>query len=161
MVLGLASTGTKATRKKGHGTLNFASSASSASLAASRHNLGSTAGSSSSRHIHRFSSLVSRSTGRASTKIVTLNPTAILREQDAEEKDYLARTEAMTVSQLEELHTAAVINNDYGALSRSPSPAININDILSGNAPIDLSHEGGELAELLAIEEDVLGPPAW
>jgi hypothetical protein len=67
----------------------------------------------------------------------------------------------MSSTQLKELHAATVIYDNYGTLSRSPSPAININDILSGNAPIDLSHEGGELAELLAIEEDVLGPPAW
>lgn len=68
----------------------------------------------------------------------------------------------MTSTQLEELHTATVIYDDnYGTISRSTSPAININDILSGSALLNLSHEGGELAELLAIEEDVLGPPAW
>lgn len=157
MVLGVASS--KAIRKKGRSTLNVASSTS---FASSQRNLGLTAGSSSSRHIHRFSSLISKTTGRTSSKNLALNPTAILRQQDIEEKDYLARTEAMTSTQLEELHAAAVIHDDYcGILPRSPSPAININDILSGNAPIDLSHEGGELAELLAIEEDVFGPPAW
>ena len=67
----------------------------------------------------------------------------------------------MTSTQLEELHAATVIFNDYSTLSRSPSPTINIDDILSGNALLDPSHEGGELAELLAIEEDVLGAPAW
>jgi hypothetical protein len=160
MVLGVAKSSTKASQKKGRSSSNVTSS-QAASIATSRYNLGSTSGSSSSRHIHRFSSFVSRSTGRTTTKNITLNPTGILRQQDIEEKDYLTRTEAMTSTQLEELHAATIIYNDYDTLSRSPSPAININDILSGYAPLDLSHEGGELAELLAIEEDVLGPPAW
>ena len=67
----------------------------------------------------------------------------------------------MTSTELEALHAATIIYNNYDTLCRSPSPAIDINDILSGSAPLDLSHEGGKLAELLAIEEDVLGPPAW
>lgn len=155
MVLGVTS---KSSRKKGCRSLNVASSLS---FATSRHNLTSTAGSSSSRHIHRFSSNVSRLTGRTTTKNVTLNPTGILRQQDIEEKEYLARTEAMTVTQLEGLQAAAMIYDDYDTHSRSPSSTININDILSGQVSLNLSHEGGELAELLAIEEDVLGPPAW
>ena len=78
-----------------------------------------------------------------------------------EETDYLAHTEAMTSTQLQQLYAATVIYDDHHTFSRSLSPDININNILSGNAPLDLSHEGGKLAELLTIEEDVLGPPIW
>jgi hypothetical protein len=66
----------------------------------------------------------------------------------------------MSSTELNELHAATVIDDEYFP-SRSSSPAININDILSGNAPLDLSHEGGEFSELLQMDEDVLGPPAW
>jgi hypothetical protein len=159
MVLGTTSKSSKASHKRGRASFNIASSAS---IARSQYNLGSTAGSSSSRHIHRFTSTVSKLTGRTTTKNVTYNPCGILRQQDLEEKEYLARTESMSSTQLNQLHAATVIDDDYGLItSRSPSPAINIDDILSGKAPLDLSHEGGELAELLAIDEDVLGPPAW
>jgi hypothetical protein len=156
MVLGVASKPSKATRKRGHPS----NVASSVSLSRSQYNLGSTSGSSSSRHIHRFSSSVNKITGRTTTKSVTLNPCGILKQQDLEQKDYLARTEAMSSMELNEIHAATVINDEYFA-SRSPSPAIDINDILSGIAPLDLSHEGGEFFELLHMDEDVLGPPAW
>jgi len=36
-----------------------------------------------------------------------------------------------------------------------------MNDVLSGEIGLDLSHAGGEFAELLAMDEGVLGPPAW
>ena len=91
MVLGVASS--KAIRKKGRSTLNVAST----SFASFQHNLGLTAGSSSSHHIHCFSSLISKTTGHTSSKNLALNPTAILRQQDIEEKDYLARTEAIVI----------------------------------------------------------------
>lgn len=66
----------------------------------------------------------------------------------------------MSSTELNEIHAATVINDEYFT-SRSPSPAIDINNILSGIAPLDLSHEGGEFSELLKMDEDVLGPPAW
>ena len=153
MVLGVASKSMK--KRGGHRHINVASSTS---LARTQYNLGSTSGS-SSRHIHHFSSAVSKATGHTMTKNVSFNPTAIQRQQDMEETDYLARTEAMT--QLQQLHAATVIYDDHHTFSCSSSPDININDILSGNAPLNLSHEGGKQAELLAIEEDVLRPPVW
>ena len=82
------------------------------------------------------------------TRNVALNPTIILKQQDLEEKVYLARAEAMSSTQLDDLHAATMIYkyNDYSIPSRSPSLAINIGDILSGDVPLNLSHEGGEFA---------------
>ena len=109
-----------------------------------------------------IASSVSRATRHATTKNVLLNPTGILQQQHLEETDYLARTEAVSSMLLEQLHAATVIHDDYNTItSRSPSPAINVDDILSGNSQIDLSHEGGGFSELLAMDEDVLSPPAW
>ena len=159
MVLGVVSKSRSSSTKGGCGSFNISSAAS---IARSQYNLGSISGTSSSRHIHRFSSSVSRATGHATTKNVLLNPTGILRQQRLEETDYLTRTEAMSSTQLEQLHAATVIHDDYNTItSCSLSPAINIDDILLGNSQIDLSHEGGEFSELLAMDEDVLGPPAW
>ena len=159
MVLGVASKSQSSSAKGGHGSFNISFAAS---IARSQYNLGSISGTSSSRHIHRFSSSVSRATRCATTKNVLLNPTGILRQQCLEETNYLTCTEAMSSTQLEQLHAATVIHDDYNTItSCSLSPAINIDDILLGNSQFDLSHEGGEFAELLAMDEDVLGPPAW
>ena len=127
MVLGVTSrSSTKASHKRGHGST---SAASVASRNASNYNLGSTPGSSSSRHVHRFSSSVSRATGRTTPRTVSLNPTGILKQQKAEETAYLSRIEGMTSTQLEGLHTAAMIC-DYSTIpARSPSPAIAVHNL--------------------------------
>lgn len=78
-----------------------------------------------------------------------------------EAREYTARIEAMSVSQQAELHATTLFDDGYDP-THSPSPdGIDMNDVLSGETVLDLSHTGGEFAELLAIEEDVLGPPTW
>ena len=119
MVLGVVSKSRSSSTKGGCGSFNISSAAS---IARSQYNLGSISGTSSSRHIHRFSSSVSRATGHATTKNVLLNPTGILRQQRLEETDYLTRTEAMSSTQLEQLHAATVIHDDYNSYVSQPIP---------------------------------------
>lgn len=40
-------------------------------------------------------------------------------------------------------------------------PAVDIMDILSGENSVDISHVGGEFADLLALGDDLLGPSRY
>jgi hypothetical protein len=40
-------------------------------------------------------------------------------------------------------------------------PVMDILDILSGKDSVDISHVGGEFADLLALGDDLLGPSSW
>jgi hypothetical protein len=78
--------------------------------------------------------------------------------------EYTACIEAMSVSQQAELHATTLLDDGYllNNSTRSPSPdGIDMNDVLSSDTVLDLSHAGTEFAELLAIEEDILSPPTW
>lgn len=59
-------------------------------------------------------------------------------------------------SNIEALYSGGIQADDdsYG------EPAVDIMDILSGQNSMDISHVGGEFADLLAIGDDLLGP-SW
>jgi len=159
MVLGTA---TKSKPRKAGHSAHSLSSASLASRNAASSSWGPIAGTSSSKQVHRFAAAVSQVTGLTRSATSSHNPTAIIREQALEGRDYAARIEAMSVSQRAMPHASTLLDDDMYDSTRSPSPgAIDINDILSGETVLDLSYAGGEFAELLAIEEDVFSPPTW
>lgn len=121
------------------------------------------AGTSSSKRVRQFCATVNRVTGVTKSATSSHNPTAILREQAREGEEYAIRIEGMSVSQRAELDAITLLDDGHIYDStRSPSPGgVDMNDILSGETVLDLSHAGGEFAELLAIDKDVFGTPTW
>jgi hypothetical protein len=108
--------------------------------------------SSSSKCVHRFSATVSQTTGQTEAAKSSHLPTSIIREQMQEGLEYTSRIRAMLISQLANRHTTALLE-DFNDSRRSPSPdRIDMQDILSGETSLDLSHAGGEFA-------DSVGPP--
>ena len=70
--------------------------------------------------------------------------------------DYQERLDAMTATErnaLLHLSEGLLANDDDDS-----QPSLDILDILSGENPVDISHVGGEFADLLAIGDDLLGP---
>lgn len=73
-------------------------------------------------------------------------------------KDYLEyqeRLNAMTATQQNALLHSSEGDDD------DSQPSFDILDILLGENPVDISHVGGEFADLLAIGDDLLGPSSW
>ena len=118
---------------------------------------GSISGSSSSHHVqHTFSTTTGT---RLSNIKETLTSSEIHSRNTKDYKEYQERLDSMTTterSNIEALHLGGiqVCDDDYG------HPAVDIMDILSGGDSMDISHVGGEFADLLAIGDDLLGP-AW
>jgi hypothetical protein len=114
-------------------------------------------GSSSSRHIHHT---FSKTTGiRLSSVKESLTPSEIHLRNTKDYKAYQERLDSMTTierSNIQVLYSGGIQadNDDYS------EPAVDIMDILSGQNSMDISHVGGEFADLLAIGDDLLGP-SW
>ena len=128
---------------------------------ASRLTMGQTARSSLSKHVHRtFTTRLS--SGCLTTTRESLTPSAILLRQAAEQQQYQTRQHALTV--LEQTTINSISTGQYtwpasDSISDDNSP-ITLADILMGESMPDglISHEGGEFADLLAIEDEVFGP---
>jgi hypothetical protein len=115
---------------------------------------GTISGSSSSHHVTHSLSRVSVGVCLPGQKEL-LTSTQI---QARTAKDYLGyqeRLNAMTATQRN-----ALLHSSEGILADDDNdqPSFDILDILSGENPVDISHVGGEFADLLAIGDDLLGP---
>jgi hypothetical protein len=113
---------------------------------------GAISGSSSSHRIHHtFSGLTSARTRLSSIK-ETLTSSEIQTRTTKDYKEYKERLDSMTTTERGNLE--AFVHDDFD------QPAVNIMDILSGENSVDISHVGGEFADLLALGDDLLGP-SW
>jgi hypothetical protein len=117
---------------------------------------GAISGSSSSHHIHHTFSRMNGT--RLSSIKETLTSTKIQARNTKDYKEYQERLDAMTTTErcnIDTLHSGGIqADNDDG------QPAVDIMDILSGQNSMDISHVGGEFADLLALGDDLLGP-SW
>jgi hypothetical protein len=113
--------------------------------------------SSSSRFVgHNFIS--TNSFGHRTRRQETLHLSAMKARQQADQVEYQESNDSITIGERTQL---ARIRNDEDqnySNDQDDSPHVDIHDILTGDAAADLSHLGGEFAELLAVEEGLLGP---
>lgn len=118
-------------------------------------------GSSSSHQIHRL--YVGRSqTGNSTSQEEVLNPKKILERQAKQQDVYREHIDTMLPAEMKELEALRAGDFDnFGQSysgSQSPEHQLNIRDILTGDSTMDISHAGGEFAELLVIGDDLFGP---
>ena len=155
MTLGSRS-GSKASRKSTNPLK--AQCAQLSSRIANAHNLsgrGTISGSSSSRRVTHNMSRVSNGACLPGQK-ESLTSTQIQVHTAKDYLDYQERLDAMTATErnaLLHLSEGLLANDDDNS-----QPSLDILDILSGKNPVDISHVGGEFADLLAIGDDLLGP---
>jgi len=160
MVLGVCSKrGVRKTSSKTQSRLNAALSSLTARAGPARAgpSASGSSGSSSSRQIHRL--YVGRSqTGNSTSQEEVLNPKQILERQAKQQDVYQERIDTMLPAERQELEAlrAGDFNNCYSR-SQSPEHQLNIRDVLTGDSTMDISHVGGEFAELLAIGDDLFG----
>lgn len=69
--------------------------------------------------------------------------------------DSMTTTELCNIEVLHSSDIQADNDDDDG------QPAVDIIDILSGQNSMDISHVGGEFADLLALGDDLLGPSSY
>lgn len=88
-----------------------------------------------------------------------LHATAIQVRQHYDQVEYQHNNDSITIDERTKL---ARIRADEDFLNHQDDQDdlshVDIHDILTGDAAADLSHAGGEFAELLAIEVGLLGP---
>jgi hypothetical protein len=120
---------------------------------------GAISGSSSSRHVHHNFSKISGGGACFTTNQESLSSAEIQVRTAKDHLVYKERMDFMTTTErknIATLHsTGAQAEDDDG------QPALDIMDILSGENPVDISHVGGEFADFLAFEDDLLGPSSW
>lgn len=116
---------------------------------------GAISGSSSSRHIQHSFSSGTRRTGRKEV----LSGTEIQARTSQDHLQYQERISSMTITEIGNI--TALHSEHVQAENDDTGPAMDIMDILSGQDHVDISHAGGEFADLLAIGEDLLGPSIW
>ena len=85
-----------------------------------------------------------------------LNATSILMRQEHDHEQQQARMETMPAAEREELDAirAGNFDDDWEA---DPENILHIEDFLQGDALLNISHAGGEFANLLDIGDDLLG----
>jgi hypothetical protein len=118
------------------------------------HGLGFGSGDSSSSHTvgHFFST---KSFGRRTLHQEVLHATAIQVRQDNDQVEYQDHHDSIPIDERSRLaHIRADEDQNYPEQEAEMS----IHDILTGDSTADISHAGTEFAELLAIEDDLLGP---
>jgi hypothetical protein len=118
----------------------------------------SKAGSSTSRRIHHIFTTTSL-TGRNTTHNEALNPSAIIARQARDQIQYRERITALPLVEIEELEAIRAGQDEED--NWVDNDLLRIDDILAGNASLDISHWGGEfvdMAELTEITDDLLGP---
>ena len=107
---------------------------------------GRSSGSSSSRHVHHLS-VARSSSGVASVRRETLTASSIQRQQQRERREY-QELHGMTPAQKHELD--AVQRNLAANLPNEDSAEgweMDMQDVMSGEAVLDISHAGGEFAD--------------
>lgn len=156
MTLGSKSGG-KPSRKQTSSQGTYSRLSSRASKAYISSGKGSISGSSSSHHVHH---IFSKTTGsRLSSMKEMLTSSEIHTRNTEDYKEYQERLDSMTTterSNIEVLYSGGMQEHD----DDNGQPAVDIMDILSGQDSMDISHVGGEFADLLAIGDDLLGP-SW
>jgi hypothetical protein len=115
---------------------------------------GPKAGSSSSRHVHRVYSSLSMF-GLNATKREILTPLGLQKRQDQERQAHKTRMDTMPSAERAELEAICSGNLEEQQENDQSENIISIDDILSGDAHIDISHAGGKLT---ALADDLLGP---
>ena len=115
---------------------------------------GPKAGSSSSQHVHRVYTSISPF-GLIVTKREILSPFGLQKRQDQERQAYKTRMDTMPSSERTGLEAICSENLEEQQENDQSENIISIDDILSGDASIDISHAGGELT---ALADDLLGP---
>lgn len=116
---------------------------------------GSVSGSSSSRHVHHTFTRTSKT--RLTSIQETLTGSEIQARNASDYKEYQERLDSMTTTERKDLYSGGFQDDND-----DPSqPAIDIMDILSGETSMDISHVGGEFADLLALGDDLLGPSRY
>src|ERR1700733_14520758 len=157
MVLGTAATTGKKSKKNGRKADHKQPILSVIVLAASRPTQGSgfgCSGASSSKSVgHGF--ITTNSFGHRTTRQEILRTTAIQVRQQQDQVEYQLNNESFTIDEHTQL---ARIRADENLSDQDDFSYLDIHDILTGDAAADLSHAGGEFAELLAIEDGLLGP---
>lgn len=127
-------------------------------LGCSKKSRTSKVGSSASRRIHHLFTTTSL-TGRNKTHNEGLNPSAILARQGRDQAQYRERIAALPLAEMEELQAIRAVQDEED--NWEDDNLLRIDDILAGNASLDISHGGGEfvdLAELAEITDDLFGP---
>lgn len=118
---------------------------------------GRSSGSSSSRHVHHLS-VARSSSGVASVRRETLTASSIQRQQQRERREY-QELHGMTPAQKHELD--AVQRNLAANLPNEDSAEgweMDMQDVMSGEAVLDISHAGGEFADLVDDPDTVIYP---
>jgi hypothetical protein len=112
-------------------------------------------GSSSSLSVsHRFST---NSFGRRTLRQEVLRASAIQVHQNNDHVEYQQHQDSMSIDEHSRL--ALIRADEYEDFSEQAADSeIDIYGILAGDTAAEISHAGSEFAELLAIEDGLLGP---
>jgi hypothetical protein len=112
-------------------------------------------GSSTSTSVgHRFST---NSVGRRSLRQEYLHASAIQVRQNNDHVEYQQHQDSMSIDEHSQL--AVIRADEYQDFSEQAADSeMDIHDILAGDTAAEISHAGSEFAELLAIEDGLLGP---
>ncbi|KAJ3481600.1 hypothetical protein NLJ89_g12195 [Agrocybe chaxingu] len=112
--------------------------------------------SSSSRNVGRLltSAGASSSAGQLE-RLTQRNIQELHRKENEEARHRLSQMTTEEMAALQAFRTS--LNTDDTDDNDTPAPehTINLDDILTGDAMADVSHAGGEFAQLLAIEDDI------
>lgn len=113
--------------------------------------------SSSSQSVgHNFIS--TNSFGRRTTRQELLLDSALRVRQKSDQKDYQHHNNSITIAERTQLASIRADENENNFYDQDDPSNVDIHDILTGEVTADLSHAGGEFAELLAIEDGLFGP---
>ena len=119
------------------------------------HGLGSASGLSGTSSSHSVDHIFSRnSLGRKSSRQEVLHATAIQVCQDHDHVDYQDHHDSISIDERSRLAHIRADNEDF----QEQEAGMDIHNILSGDSAADISHAGSGFAELLAIEDGLLGP---
>ena len=116
-------------------------------------------GSSSSRHVHH--GFTSRTlAGRSIAKQESLNAISIKKRQAKERDQHHIRLAAMTTTELDELialREGLASNGNIDGGVDQDGWEMDIDEVLAGDAVVDISHAGGEFASVVNLAEDMFG----
>lgn len=96
--------------------------------------------------------------GHRTTHQELLHVSAIWVCQNSDQKIHQHNNNSITISECTQLACIHAEENEYNSNDQDDSSHVDIHNILTGEATADLSHAGGEFAELLTIEDGLLGP---
>ncbi|KAJ3502742.1 hypothetical protein NLJ89_g8746 [Agrocybe chaxingu] len=113
--------------------------------------------SSSSRNVGRL--LMSGSASSSASQYERLTQRHIQDLHRKENEEARHRLNQMTTEEVVALQAfrTSLNTDDNDDDAPAPEHTINLDDILAGNSIADVSHAGGEFAQLLAIEDDIFG----